>query len=238
MPTITREKFKTMNDVFDNKTNRNLFELASKGYFEENTLSPIKIGKEANIFSAKKKDGTKIIIKIYRVNTCDFNRMFELLRRDPRFPKISKNKQKIVNAWASREFKNLHKARDGGVTVPTPYLIKENILLMEFIGDGEPAKQIKDEQPESKAFLDEIVQNMKKLHKANLVHGDLSQFNILTLHNHPIFIDFSQSMELTTQYAKEMLQRDIRNIANFFNKIGIKASEEEMMKKIIKSKSI
>ena len=229
----SKEKFDTFENVFDQRTVRNLFELAGKGYFDNNTLSPIKIGKEANIFSAKKKDGSKVIIKIYRVNTCDFNRMFDLLQRDPRFPKLTKNKRKIVNSWASREFKNLHRARDAGVRVPTPYLIKENILLIEFIGDEQPAKQIKDLIPEDKEFLDETIVNMKKLYKENLVHGDLSQFNILNYHNEPVFIDLSQTMEMNTIFSDDILERDIRNIANFFNKSGIKTTEEYIRKKII-----
>lgn len=229
---ITKEKFDTFENVFDAHTRRNLFELASKGNFDDKTLSPIKIGKEANIFSAK-KGSKKIIIKIYRVNTCDFNRMYELLRRDARFPKLSKNRRSVIYSWASREFKNLHRARNAGVSVPTPYLIKENILLMEFIGDNEPAKQIKDLQPENKEFLEKVIQNMKKQYKAKLVHGDLSQFNILNYHDEPIFIDLSQMMETNSIYADEMLERDIRNISNFFNKIGIKTTEDYIKKKII-----
>ena len=91
----TREKFKTRNDVFDEHTNRILFELAGKGHFEEDTLSPLSIGKEANVFTAL-KDGKKIIIKIYRTNTCDFTKMYDLLRVDPRFPKLNKKRRKVV----------------------------------------------------------------------------------------------------------------------------------------------
>ncbi len=229
---ITKEKFKTRNDVFDARTNRNLFELSSKGHFEEGSISPISMGKEANVFSAKKKDGKKIIIKIYRVNTADFNRMFDLLRRDPRFPKLTKNRRKVVNAWASREYKNLHRARDAGVNVPTPFLIKENILLMEFIGDDEPATKLKNAVDVDQEFFDEVVDNMKKLNKAKLVHGDLSPFNILNYHNKPIFIDLSQTMETDSIYAQEMLERDIKNVAQFFNKIGINTTEEYIRKKV------
>lgn len=231
--TITKEKFKTYENVFDAHTRRNLFELASKGNFDDKTISPIKIGKEANIFSAI-KNGKKIIIKIYRVNSCDFNRMYDLLKRDPRYPKLTKNRRKTVYSWASREYKNLHRARDAGVSVPTPFLIKENILLMEFIGDNEPSKQIKDLIPENKKFLEEVITNMRKLNKAKLVHGDLSQFNILSYHDEPVFIDLSQTMEIDSIYADEMLERDIRNISNFFNKIGISTSEEYIRKSITK----
>lgn len=228
----SKEKFKTWGNVFDNHTNRNLFELSSKGHFEEDTMSPVSIGKEANIFSARTKEGKKIIIKIYRVNNCDFNRMFELLRRDPRFPKLTKNRRKVVYSWASREYKNLHKARDAGARVPTPYLLKENIVLMEFIGDDQPARKIKDLIPADKEFLDETIKNMKKFNKAKLVHGDLSPYNILNYHSEPVFIDLSQTIEAETIFADEMLERDIKNVANFFNKIGIKTTEEYIKKKI------
>ncbi|MBN2421446.1 serine protein kinase RIO [Candidatus Woesearchaeota archaeon] len=230
---ITKERFKTRNDVFDARTDRNIFELSSKGHFEEGTLSPVFIGKEANVFSAKTKEGKKIIIKIYRVNTCDFNRMYELLRMDPRYPKLNKNRRKVINSWASREYKNLHRARDAGVSVPTPYLIKENILLMEFIGDDKAADKLNISHDVDKKFFEKVVDNMKKLNKAKLVHGDLSPFNILVYHHEPVFIDFSQAMETDTMRYDEMLTRDIRNIAHFFNKIGISTTEEYIRKKIL-----
>jgi RIO kinase 1 len=232
MPQPTREKFKTHNAVFDDHTNRNLFLLAGRGYFEEGSLSPVSMGKEANIFYAKKKDGKKIIIKIYRVNNCDFNRMFDLLKIDPRFPKLTKNRRKVIYSWAQREYKNLHRARDGGVDVPTPYFIKENILLMEFIGDENPAPKLQNNWEVDKKFMEKVIKNMKLLHKAKLVHGDLSPFNILNHHNHPYFIDFSQGMETDTTAYDKMIERDIRNIANFFNKIGVPVTEEYIRKKV------
>ena len=228
----TREKFKTYGDVFEERTNRHLFELASRSFFEEGSMSPISMGKEANIFSAK-KDGKKIIMKIYRLNTCDFKRMYEILRRDPRFPRLTKKRRKVVMDWARREYKNLHRARKANVAVPTPYLLKENILLMEFIGNKEPSRKIKDVIPNDRKFLNEVISNMRKLNKAKLVHGDLSAFNILNHNDKPVFIDFSQCMETDTIYSTEMLERDIKNIAIFFNKIGIKTTEEYIKKKIL-----
>ena len=75
MAKITKEKFKTYGNVFDQFTMRNIFKLASQGHFED-IMSPISIGKEANIFSAIKKDKTKVILKIYRLENCDFNIMY------------------------------------------------------------------------------------------------------------------------------------------------------------------
>ena len=62
-----QEKFKTYKAVFDDKTLQALFKLESEGYFEE-LRSPVSIGKESNVFSAIKKDGTYVIVKIYRIN--------------------------------------------------------------------------------------------------------------------------------------------------------------------------
>ena len=95
MPQKAREKFKTEHNVFDNFTNRTLFKLISEGHFEglESTIS---MGKEANIFSAKRKDGSRVMIKIYRLEACDFNRMYDYIKEDPRYADIRGKKRKII----------------------------------------------------------------------------------------------------------------------------------------------
>ena len=79
MGKITREKFKTYGNVFDEFTNRNLFKLATQGHFEE-LESTVSIGKEANIFTARTKDGELKIVKIYRLENCDFNKMYDYIK--------------------------------------------------------------------------------------------------------------------------------------------------------------
>ncbi|MFT4304627.1 MAG: serine protein kinase RIO, partial [Candidatus Woesearchaeota archaeon] len=79
MAKITREKFKTYGNVFDEFTLRNLFKLNSQGYFED-FLTPIALGKESNVFSAIRKDGKKVIVKIYRLENCDFNKMYDYIK--------------------------------------------------------------------------------------------------------------------------------------------------------------
>ena len=71
--------------------------------------------------------------------------------------------------------------------------------------------------------------------KARLVHGDLSCFNILNYNENPVFIDFSQTTDIKSQNAKELLIRDIKNISVFFRKIGLKnVNEEKILKKVLK----
>ncbi|MBW2982407.1 serine protein kinase RIO [Candidatus Woesearchaeota archaeon] len=231
MAKISKEKWKVWGNVFDEFTFRTLFKLASQGHFEK-LKSPISIGKESNIFSAKKENET-IIIKIYRLETCDFNRMYDYIKYDPRYVNVKTKKRKIVFAWTQREFRNLLKAREAGVNVPRPITFLNNILCLEFIGDKEAAPKLKDKIPKNKKlFFEKIIKNVQKLYKADLIHADLSQFNILNFREEPVFIDFSQCTLTRNPRAEEFLKRDIKNICNFFNKIGLNINEEKVLKKI------
>lgn len=89
---ISREKLKTMHDVFDEFTNRTIFKLISEGYFD-GLESTIAVGKEANIFSALGKKG-RVMLKIYRLETCDFNRMYDYLKDDPRYLSLKGKKER------------------------------------------------------------------------------------------------------------------------------------------------
>ena len=226
------EKFKTLKGVFDPATERTLFKLISQGHFD-GLESPITIGKEANIFTAR-KGNEQVIAKIYRITTCDFNKMYNYLQPDPRFPRIKKQRRKIIFAWARREYRNLLKAREAGVRVPTPLAVMQNVLVIEYIGDEKgPARKVKDLAPKNpKQFMAETVKNVKKLYKAGLIHADLSSFNILNFNEKPVFIDFSQATTLENPNAKEYLARDIRNLCTMFKKLGLEVSEEELKKMI------
>jgi len=185
-----KEKFKTWGDVFDLFTERTIQRLISKKLID-GLESPVSIGKEANIFTAL-RGKNKYIVKIYRLETCDFNRMWDNIKTDFRYLNLKNQKRKVVFAWAQREYRNLLKAREAGVNVPTPLAFQNHVLLMEFIGQQNPAPKLKDAYPENpNQFLKKVIENMKKLHNANLVHGDLSAFNILNQNEKPVFIDFS-----------------------------------------------
>ena len=232
MAKITKEKFKTYEGVFDAFTNKNIFKLISQGHFE-GLKSPISIGKEANVFSAITKDNEQVAIKIYRLETCDFNRMYEYIKHDSRFMHITKQRRKVIFAWAKREFTNLIKIRQLGIRVPKPITVLNNVLVMEFIGNKEPAPKLKDSVPKDPDKLfKKIVDYMKKLNTNNYVHSDLSEFNILNYNNEPVFIDVSQATTLENQQTKEFRERDIKNMARFFNKYSDKIKEEDIKKEL------
>lgn len=216
MAKITREKFKTYGNVFDEFTLVTLEKLRAQEYFDE-LKSKVTLGKEANIFIAEKA-GKPVIVKIYRLETCDFNKMYDYIKYDPRYHSLKRQKRQIIFSWVQREYRNLLKARQF-IKVPTPYVFKNNVLVMEYIGKDEIAKQLKNDVPEDiDGFADTTIKYIKKMYENNLVHGDLSEFNILNLNDKPVFIDFSQASPKESPMAKELLIRDIRNVARFFAK--------------------
>lgn len=229
-----KEEFKVWGDVFDQFTQRIVYKLITQGHFE-GLESPISIGKESNVFSALRKDGTRVMVKIYRLETADFNRMREYIKDDPRYSRLKGGRRNTIFAWVQREFRNLLKAREANVSVPTPMTFSNNVLVLEFVGDdGLIAPKLKDKLPKNpKDFFDKIMINMKRLHKAGLVHADLSAFNILNYNEKPVFIDFSQCTTFESPRAKEYLERDVRNICNFFRKLRLNVDDEKIKKEII-----
>ncbi len=232
---IRKEEWKVMGNVFDNYTNRRLFKLSSQGYFDE-LKSPISIGKEANIFSAVKKDKSLVIVKIYRLESCNFNKMFDYIKADPRYQRLKKQRRQVIFSWAQREYRNLLKAREANVKVPTPYVCKDHVIVMEYIGNKKlvspPLKDLYPKDPEK--YMDKIIKYMKQLYqKANLVHADLSEFNILNHKDNPVFIDFSQGTTTKNPNSIPLLERDIKNIVKFAKKLDLNLDKKEIKEKII-----
>lgn len=243
MVTLTyQERFKTLQGVFDEFTHRQIFELQSKKIIDE-LVSPLKVGKESNVFIAL-KGPKKIIVKIYRVQNCDFKRMFEYIRPDPRYRHLkteftSRRRREIIFSWAQREYLNLQVAERAGVRAPKPLGWKYHIIVEEFIGNDEPARPLKDSPPEHpQQFFDAIVIEMKKLYRGGLVHGDLSAFNILNFQEKPVLIDFSQSTLVQAPNVHDLLRRDCKNIITFFSKLGVSADAEEIFKRIVQNEEL
>jgi RIO kinase 1 len=231
MPKKQKEEWKIYKNVFDSATILNILKLNSQGHFD-GLESPIALGKEANVFTAL-KGRQRIIVKVYRVENCNFNKMYEYIAPDPRFSGLKKRRRLVIFSWVQREYRNLLKAREA-IRVPTPIAIKDNVLLMEFIGKQEPAPLLKDAWPnQPRIFFDKIVSSMKRLYNAGMVHADLSEFNILNFEQEPIFIDFSQATTTEHPRADEFLKRDVGNIVNFFRKMKLRMDEQKVYAQIV-----
>ena len=126
------------------------------------------------------------------------------------------------------------KAREAGVRVPIPIAIRNNVLVLEFIGDEAAAPKLKDMIPADPGkFKELVISQMKKLYVGGLVHADLSAFNILNYNEKPVVIDMSQSTPLDNMLALEYLQRDVKNICVFFRKQGVECDDEKVLKEIV-----
>jgi RIO kinase 1 len=108
---------------------------------------------------------------------------------------------------------------------------------MEYIGDETaPAPELRDVQLENPEEIARKILDYAKLsyQKAGLVHGDLSEFNVLMFKGEPVIIDVGQAVLLEHPMAKELLERDVKNIARYFRKLGVKLDVVQELKEITK----
>ncbi|MFX1474934.1 MAG: serine protein kinase RIO [Promethearchaeota archaeon] len=216
------EDRQVIESVFDTKTLLVLYNLINQKVL--NIVNGcISTGKEANVYWAVQPDGTDVAIKIYRISTFNFKRITAYLEGDPRFTRVPRSRSALITAWASKEFKNLQRAERVGVRVPKPIIVKRNVLVMEFIGEeGLPAPLMQKVEPENpEETRDVLLRAISTLyHQANLVHADLSEYNVM-LWNEPVIIDVSQAVLLDHPYSNQFFERDIRNILSYFRYFNI-----------------
>ncbi len=227
---------KAESGVFDTPTLKTLYTLASKGFITA-LGGVVSTGKEADVFHAIGENGRELAVKIYRINTSDFQKMQDYLIGDPRFENIRGTKKDIVFAWTKKEQRNLERAREAGVRAPEPITSERNILIMEFIGhNGVAAPRLKDLPPEDpQRIYDTVAEYMRLLYrKAKLVHADLSEYNILLYEEVPVIIDMGQAVLLDHPMSREFLARDIKNIIRYFKKLGVNCNEKELSAFIMK----
>ncbi len=222
---------KVGNEIFDKLTLETLYKLANQGYIDI-LNGAISTGKEANVLTGITDDEKFVAVKIYRIATSDFKKMDYYLKGDPRFNIKTKNKRKIIYSWVTKEFKNLTRLYTAGVTVPEPITSSNNVLLIEFIGDedGNPAQPVKNQPPQNpEEFFNKLLVQLKLfVNEAKLVHGDLSNYNILNLNENPVIIDVSQSVVLDNPISKELLERDINTLVREYTKLDVKTSFDEI----------
>jgi RIO kinase 1 len=226
------DQWKVQDDVFDEVTLLALYRLAHKKHLTT-FGGPISTGKEGNVFYGE-LDGKPLAIKIYMIRTANFRAMTEYIDGDPRFSHIRRSRKEIIFAWTRKEFSNLKRARKAGVPVPEPYSFDRNILIMEFLGEGQaPFPQIREvEIPDPEATYREIIGFAETLFsRARLVHGDLSEYNIL-YGERPYVIDMGQAVTLDHPRALRFLVRDIANINRFFSDKCEVMGEQEIFQRI------
>jgi RIO kinase 1 len=135
-------------------------------------------------------------------------------------------RQEQEAAWQHAEVDALYRLAAAGVRVPTPYNFHEGVLLMELVADedGEPAPRLNDVamSPElARQYHAELVHQVVLMLCAGIVHGDLSEYNILVDAHGPVIIDLPQAIDAAANNnASQMLERDVNNLATYFGQFA------------------
>jgi RIO kinase 1 len=223
------DQFKVEQSVFDDATLAALYKLVQDGHVDA-FGGPISTGKEANVYEALGGDGESVAVKVYRINTSNFRQMRDYLEGDPRFEGIGNDKKQVVVAWTRKEFANLERARKAGVRVPKPIAVQRNVLVMELVGLAEQrARRLAEVTVENPQTAYEVVREyMRRLYSAGLVHGDLSEYNMIIHEGELCIIDLGQAVTVHHPNATDFLDRDCENVAAFFSRQGLEVTGDEL----------
>jgi RIO kinase 1 len=192
-------------------------------------------GKEAAVYVVRRADEV-LCAKVYKAATersfrqaVDYteNRRVKNTRQARAMAKGTRyGKQATEAAWQSAEVDALHRLAAAGVRVPRPHNFYEGVLLMDLVTDedGDAAPRLNDVvfTPEAarEAHASLLVQVVRML-CAGVVHGDLSEFNILLAADGPVIIDLPQAVDAAgNNHAERMLLRDVGNLRNFFGRFA------------------
>jgi RIO kinase 1 len=129
-------------------------------------------------------------------------------------------------AWQSAEVDALYRLAAAGVRVPKPYNFHEGVLLMELVTDdsGNAAPRLNDvvlTEERAREYHHTLIQQVVRMLCAGVVHGDLSEYNILVGSEGPVIIDLPQAVDAAgNNHASSMLDRDVTNLANYFGQFA------------------
>lgn len=230
------EEMEALEEVFDKSTLMIIYRMLNQGILQK-IFGVVKAGKESRVYWGKSREGD-VAVKIYLTTSKEFRKgMLTYIEGDPRFSKVSKETRALIYLWAKKEFKNLQLAYAAKVNVPKPITVEGNVLIMKFIGKaGEPAPLLKDIPPKKPAKIyNELLNYIRLLYvKAKLVHGDISEYNIMVWREKPVLFDFAQAVSISHPRAYEFLYRDVKNLNSYFQKLGVKTiNVDEFIKKVV-----
>ena len=192
----------------------------------------ISAGKEADVYMATYHDAP-LAVKSYR--------LYRTSHKGGRPVKADS-----MGWLAAREYEMTMQAWKGGANVPAPARRVENMFSMRFLGDeAGPSPRLQDvrlDDPE--AFSGAVLEGVKALARAGVVHSDLSAFNILVYGGAPWFIDLSEAIRIDRtgeppwqrlKEAREALERGLRSLGKYFGKYGLELDADDLVDDIVDS---
>jgi RIO kinase 1 len=225
-----------LEEVFDKSTLMTIYDFMNNGVIKE-IYGVVNSGKESRIYWGRGPENEEIAIKIFLTVSAEFKRgRLPYILGDPRFKSVRRDIRHLVFLWAQKEFKNLNLAYDAKVRVPRPIAVRNNVLIMEFIGrNGVSAPLLREvELKNPEKMYRNILLHIRRLYRgARLIHGDLSEYNIMVWRGRPVFFDFSQAIPIEHPMADQFLLRDLENINRYFLKLGVNIIDTERSFKVI-----
>ena len=214
----------TIEEVFDQATFMVIYQFLNSGILYE-VNGVVNAGKEARIYWGKNKEGKDLAVKIYLTTSAEFKKgMLKYIEGDYRFKGVKKDTRSLIFTWAQKEFRNLEQASRAKVRVPKPIAVKNNVVVMEFIGkDGVNAASLKEQAPSDPEKVYEVLLTyVERLYrKAELVHGDLSEYNIMVWKERPVIFDAAQAVLIEHPMADTFLRRDLDNLHRYFKRLNL-----------------
>jgi RIO kinase 2 len=172
------------------------------------------VGKEADIFDAITDDDVQVAVKFHRLGRTSFRDTRRKRGYVARRGHITWHHQSRLAA--EKEFSFMSKAHEAGVAVPEPLKQNRHVVVMGFI-DGYNLFDVKLDDPSG--FLEDILLNVKLTYGGGVIHGDLSEFNIVVQKDGQIlFIDWPQAVPVDHQSAEALLRRDVENVLTYFRR--------------------
>jgi RIO kinase 1 len=200
----------------------------------QDVVRPLMSGKEAQVYIVV-AGGEERVAKVYKeADQRSFKQRTDYM--DGRKTRNSRDRRamnkgtrhgraKDEEAWRSAEVDVIYRLRNAGVRVPEPYNFMDGVLIMELVTgeDGRPAPRLGDlslSPDAARKIHEHVLQEVVRMLCAGVVHGDLSDFNILLSADGPVIIDFPQAVDPSRNAnARALLLRDVENLHRFANRV-------------------
>jgi len=208
--------------------------LQDLGVIDE-VVRPLMSGKEAQVFLVA-RGGEHRVAKVYkeandrsfknRVAYTEGRRVRNTRRQRAMDKRTRYGRAQEEEAWMSAEVDAIYRLSAAGVRVPQPYHFIDGVFVMELIADahGEPAPRLVDVTltgDEARSLFQQLVREVVRMLCAGLVHGDLSDFNVLLSADGPVIIDFPQAVDAAkNNNARKLLIRDVNNLQRFLSRFA------------------
>ena len=228
------------------KTPKRIQPLIDEGLVDE-VLRPLMSGKEASVYVVRCGDDIRCA-KVYKdASQRSFKKAVQYqegrkVRSSRRARAMQKGssfgREQAEESWQNAEVDALYKLADAGVRVPVPYGCFDGILLMELILDaeGDVAPRLNDIQltaEQARRDHKTMMQDILRMLSVGLVHGDLSEFNVLQDPQGPVIIDLPQAVDAAANNnAQWMLERDVNNITQYYAQFAPELAATKYAKEI------